>query len=202
MNFHLRIGNRLTLLSISNFGFSPLCLKKLAKFLHLIKKHLSKTDFSNSMLVAAGIFASRIVGFVRQRIFGHFLGISDAADIFNTAFGFQTFFKTCLERGSLGFILFLFMRGFGLRSGKGSGKSCTCGTFNSFTCYFDICCYWNFCSTGTCFNHCTWVLKVQEAPDDSSCENPFSREPGFWSSAWCLGILNSHRRFSLITQHR
>jgi peptidoglycan biosynthesis protein MviN/MurJ (putative lipid II flippase) len=48
---------------------------------------------SHSSLVAAGIFASRIMGFVRQRVFGHYLGISDAADIFNTAFRIPNFLQ-------------------------------------------------------------------------------------------------------------
>ena len=37
-------------------------------------------------MVALGILASRLVGLVRLRVFGHFLGTSDAADAFTAAF--------------------------------------------------------------------------------------------------------------------
>jgi len=44
----------------------------------------------HAFLVAAGIFLSRIAGLVRQRIFAHYFGNSDAADAFNAAFRIPT----------------------------------------------------------------------------------------------------------------
>ena len=38
------------------------------------------------VLVAAGIFLSRIFGLVRQRVLAHYLGLSDARDAFTAAF--------------------------------------------------------------------------------------------------------------------
>jgi len=60
-----------------------------------------KQKFSHSSLVAAGVFASRIMGFVRQRVFGHYLGISDAADIFNAAFRIPNFLQNLFGEGAL-----------------------------------------------------------------------------------------------------
>jgi putative peptidoglycan lipid II flippase len=60
-----------------------------------------KGRFSHSLLVAAGIFLSRILGFVRQRVFGHYLGISDAADMFNTAFRIPNFLQNLFGEGAL-----------------------------------------------------------------------------------------------------
>jgi putative peptidoglycan lipid II flippase len=40
----------------------------------------------HAFLVGAGILLSRIVGVVRQRIFGHYFGLSDVADAFAAAF--------------------------------------------------------------------------------------------------------------------
>src|SRR5262245_13896206 len=37
----------------------------------------------SAFLVGAGILISRIIGVVRQRVFAHYLGISDAAGAFN-----------------------------------------------------------------------------------------------------------------------
>lgn len=60
-----------------------------------------KGRMSHSLLVASGIFLSRILGFVRQRVFGHFLGISDAADMFNTAFRIPNFLQNLFGEGAL-----------------------------------------------------------------------------------------------------
>ena len=42
-----------------------------------------------AVMVAAGILLSRIVGLVRNRVFAHYFGTSDAADAFNAAFESQ-----------------------------------------------------------------------------------------------------------------
>ncbi len=61
----------------------------------------SGSRVSHSLLVASGIFLSRILGFVRQRAFGHFFGISDAADMFNTAFRIPNFLQNLFGEGAL-----------------------------------------------------------------------------------------------------
>lgn len=56
---------------------------------------------SHSFFVAAGIFLSRIMGFIRQRIFGYYFGISDAADVFNAAFRIPNFLQNLFGEGAL-----------------------------------------------------------------------------------------------------
>src|ERR1044072_2990505 len=45
------------------------------------------------LMVGAGILISRIIGVVRQRVFAHYLGISDAAGAFNAAFKIPNFLQ-------------------------------------------------------------------------------------------------------------
>lgn len=52
-------------------------------------------------MVAAGIFASRLLGLVRQRVFGHFLGTSDAADAFSAAFRIPNMLQNLFGEGVL-----------------------------------------------------------------------------------------------------
>src|SRR5256885_5905779 len=52
-------------------------------------------------LVAAGILLSRLAGLVRQSVFGHFLGTSDAADAYNAAFKIPNFLQNLLGEGVL-----------------------------------------------------------------------------------------------------
>ena len=57
---------------------------------------------SSAALVAAGIFLSRIAGFIRVRIFSHYFGLqSDAADAFNAAFRIPNFLQTLFGEGAL-----------------------------------------------------------------------------------------------------
>ena len=52
-------------------------------------------------LVATGILASRVLGFVRQGIFSHYFGTSDAADAFNAAMRIPNFLQNLFGEGVL-----------------------------------------------------------------------------------------------------
>ncbi len=52
-------------------------------------------------MVATGILLSRILGLVRQRVFGHFLGTSDAADAFTAAFRIPNLLQNLFGEGVL-----------------------------------------------------------------------------------------------------
>src|SRR5690348_12662925 len=54
-----------------------------------------------ALLVASGIFLSRIFGLVRQRFLGHYLGLGDAADAFNAAFRIPNFLQNLFGEGAL-----------------------------------------------------------------------------------------------------
>ncbi|MBP8178317.1 MAG: murein biosynthesis integral membrane protein MurJ, partial [Spirochaetes bacterium] len=52
-------------------------------------------------MVATGIFLSRIAGLIRDRVFAHFLGNSDAADAFRAAFRIPNFLQNLFGEGVL-----------------------------------------------------------------------------------------------------
>jgi len=54
-----------------------------------------------SLLIAAGIFLSRIAGLIRDRIFAHYFGNSDAADAFRAAFKIPNFLQNLFGEGVL-----------------------------------------------------------------------------------------------------
>lgn len=56
---------------------------------------------SSALAVASGIFLSRIVGLVRDRIFAHYFGNSDAADAFRAAFRIPNFLQNLFGEGVL-----------------------------------------------------------------------------------------------------
>src|SRR5262245_17391208 len=52
-------------------------------------------------LVAAGIFLSRIAGLIRERVFAHYFGNSDAADAFKAALKIPNFLQNLFGEGVL-----------------------------------------------------------------------------------------------------
>src|SRR5919199_4731237 len=55
----------------------------------------------HAFMVGAGILLSRIVGLIRQRVFAHYFGISDAAGAFNAAFRIPNFLQNIFGEGAL-----------------------------------------------------------------------------------------------------
>lgn len=55
----------------------------------------------SAFLVGAGILISRIIGLVRQRVFAHYFGLSDAGDAFNAAFRIPNFLQNVFGEGAL-----------------------------------------------------------------------------------------------------
>src|SRR5439155_5731296 len=54
-----------------------------------------------ALLVAAGILLSRLAGLVRQRVLGHYLGTSTAADAYTAAIRIPNFLQNLLGEGVL-----------------------------------------------------------------------------------------------------
>jgi putative peptidoglycan lipid II flippase len=55
----------------------------------------------HAFLVAAGILLSRVAGLVRERVFAHYFGNSDAADAFKAAFRIPNFLQNMFGEGVL-----------------------------------------------------------------------------------------------------
>lgn len=60
-----------------------------------------KASDRGSYVVAAGILLSRLAGLIRQRIFSKYLGISDASDVWNAAFRIPNFLQNLFGEGAL-----------------------------------------------------------------------------------------------------
>src|SRR5436309_11390903 len=55
----------------------------------------------SASLVAAGIFLSRIAGLIRERVFAHYFGNSDTADVFRAAIRIPNFLQNLFGEGVL-----------------------------------------------------------------------------------------------------
>jgi putative peptidoglycan lipid II flippase len=162
------------------------------------QKHRVHGTGKHAFLVAAGILLSRLVGLVRQRAFNHYFGQSDQADAFNAAFKIPNFLQNLFGEGVLS-ASFIPVYSRLLAEGDEEQSSRIAGAILSILAL------------------CTSVLVLVGA-----LLTPYLIDliaPGFHGakreltirlvqilfpgagllviSAWCLGILNSHRRFFL-----
>ena len=148
--------------------------------------------------VGAGILASRIVGLIRQRALAHYLGLSFAADAFNAAFRIPNFLQNLFGEGvlSASFIPVyarLLAEGDEAEAGRTAGAILALLSFATAV----------LVAVGMVI---TPILIGVIAPGFSGDKRELTIVlvrilfPGaglLVLSAWCLGVLNSHRRFLL-----
>ena len=151
-----------------------------------------------AFLVAAGIFLSRVAGLVRDRVFAHYFGNSDAADVFKAAFRIPNFLQNMFGEGVLSASFIPVYASLLARGDKEEARK-TAGAVAALL---------------TLSTSILVLLGVLTAPWLIEAVAPgFQGEkreltillvrilfPGaglLVASAWCLGVLNSHRKFFL-----
>ncbi len=154
---------------------------------------------SSSVFVAAGILASRLIGLVRQRVFAHYFGLeSDAADAWSAGFRIPNFLQNLFGEGALS-ASFIPVYAALLARGDDEEADRVAG------------------AVGTILGLVVAVLVLAGvvatplfiaaiAPGFHGEKRELTVQvvrilfPGIGllvMSAWCLGVLNSHRRFLL-----
>jgi putative peptidoglycan lipid II flippase len=151
-----------------------------------------------AFLVAAGIFLSRVAGLIRERVFAHYFGNSDAADVFKAAFRIPNFLQNMFGEGVLSASFIPVYASLLARGDKEEARK-TAGAVAALL---------------TLSTSILVLLGVLTAPWLIEAIAPgFQGEkreltillvrilfPGaglLVASAWCLGVLNSHRKFFL-----
>ena len=149
-------------------------------------------------MVAAGIFLSRIVGLVRNRVFAHYFGTSDAADAFNAAFRIPNFLQNLFGEGVLSASFIPVYAGLRARGDEAEARR-TAGAVAALL---------GLVTAGLVLLGVLatpWLIAVI-APGFEGVKREATIRlvrilfPGaglLVLSAWCLGVLNSHRRFFL-----
>ena len=154
--------------------------------------------FGGALAVGTGIFLSRIAGLVRERVLAHYLGLSIAADAFRAALKIPNFLQNMLGEGVLSASLipvYARLRAEG-RHEDASRVARTVGTLLALVA-----------------SVLALIGVVAARPLVETLAPGFEVEtreltitlvrilfPGMSllvMSAWCLGVLNSHRRFFL-----
>ncbi|MGI9140203.1 MAG: murein biosynthesis integral membrane protein MurJ [Gemmatimonadaceae bacterium] len=159
---------------------------------------MSEHTGKSSVLVAAGIFLSRVTGLVRESIFAHFFGTSISGDAFNAAFRIPNLLQNLFGEGVLSASFIPEYAGLRAREQHAEATRLAGAVLALLATVAAV-----FVLVGILLAP---VLVAVIAPGFVGEKRELTVQltrilfPGaalLVLSAWCLGILNSHRRFFL-----
>ena len=153
---------------------------------------------ASALAVASGILLSRIVGLVRERVFAHYFGNSDAADAFRAAFRIPNFLQNLFGEGVLSASFIPVYARLNAEERHEEASQLAEAIFAVLFLAMSVLVLLGIFAT-------PWLLAVI-APGFHGEKRLLTIHlvrilfPGaalLVLSAWCLGILNSHRKFFL-----
>jgi putative peptidoglycan lipid II flippase len=151
-----------------------------------------------AFLVGAGILLSRIVGVVRQRVFAYFLGTSDAADAFNAAFRIPNFLQNVFGEGALSASLIPVYAKLLAQDDEEEADRVAWSIFTLLALAVSVLVLVGVFATPLLINAIAMGFEGEKRVLTERLVRIFFPGAGLLVlSAWCLGILNSHRRFFL-----
>jgi len=157
-----------------------------------------KRSRSGAVLVAAGIFLSRIFGFLRDSVFAYYLGTSPSADAFRAALRIPNFLQTLFGEGVLSASFIPVYAGL-LAQGKRDEASRVAGAvFSILACVTSVLVLVGVLATPLMIDLIAPGFHGPRRVLTITLVRILFPGTGFLVlAAWCLGILNSHRRFFL-----
>jgi putative peptidoglycan lipid II flippase len=157
-----------------------------------------RSSSKNAVLVGSGILLSRVLGFIRGRIFAHYFGNTAAADAFNAAFKIPNFLQNLFGEGALSSSFIPVYASLLASDREEEANRVARVTGSLLAVVVSILVLVGILAAP--------LLTYAIAPGFTGVKRDFTVQmvriifPGtgvLVLSAWCLGILNSHRRFFL-----
>jgi len=154
---------------------------------------------THAAAVGAGILLSKLVGLVRDRVFAHYFGASDAADAFRAAFRTPNFLQNLFGEGVLSAS---FIPVYARLDAEGRHEEAS----QLAEAIFALLLVATTVLVAAGIFAAPWLVDFIVAPGFHGAKRDLTIKlvqvlfPGaalLVLSAWCLGILNSHRRFFL-----
>ncbi len=151
-----------------------------------------------AFMVGSGILISRIIGVIRQRVFSHYLGISDAAGAFTAAFRIPNFLQNVFGEGALSASFIPVYANLLARGDKKEASRVADAVLTLLALATSVIVLIGVLTTryfvglfAHSFDPATRELTIRLV------QILFPGAGLLVMSAWCLGVLNSHRRFFL-----
>ena len=152
----------------------------------------------SAFLVGAAILISRIIGVIRQRVFAYYLGTSDAAGAFSAAFRIPNFLQNVFGEGALSASFIPVYANLLARGDKKEASRVADAVLTLLALATSLIVLVGVLTTP--FFVGLFAHSFDEATRELTIRLVRVFFPGaglLVLSAWCLGVLNSHRRFFL-----
>src|SRR5437870_5601637 len=152
----------------------------------------------HAMMVGAGILISRIIGVIRQRVFAYYLGTSDAAGAFSAAFRIPNFLQNVFGEGALSASFIPVYANLLARGDKKEAARVADAVLTLLALATSVIVLIGVLTTP--FFVGLFAYSFDPGTRDLTVQLVRIFFPGaglLVLSAWCLGVLNSHRRFFL-----
>jgi len=152
----------------------------------------------HAFLVGAGILISRIIGVIRQRVFAHYLGTSDAAGAFSAAFRIPNFLQNVFGEGALSASFIPVYANLLARGDEKEASRVADAVLTLLALATSVIVVIGILTTP--FFVGLFAHSFDPATRELTTQLVRIFFPGaglLVLSAWCLGVLNSHRRFFL-----
>src|SRR5215213_8280819 len=151
-----------------------------------------------AFLVGAGILLSRVVGVVRQRVFAYFLGSSDAADAFTAAFRIPNFLQNVFGEGALSASFIPVYARLLAHKDEEEADRVAWAVFTLLALVVSALVLVGVLASPLLINFIAMGFKGEKRALTEQLVRIFFPGAGLLVlSAWCLGVLNSYRRFFL-----
>ncbi|MBC7533737.1 MAG: murein biosynthesis integral membrane protein MurJ [Oligoflexus sp.] len=154
-----------------------------------------KASRGGAIFVAAGILLSRLAGLLRERVFAYYFGNGAAADVFRAAFRIPNLLQNLFGEGALSASFIPVYAGLGEKDPKEAAR--VAGVILSLLCLLmSILVLVGVLATPWLID---WIVPgFQDERRDAAIRLVRILFPGIGLlviSAFCLGVLNSHRKF-------
>ena len=152
----------------------------------------------HAFLVGAGILISRIIGVIRQRVFAHYLGTSDAAGAFSAAFRIPNFLQNVFGEGALSASFIPVYANLLARGDQKEASRVADAVLTLLALATSIIVLVGVLTTPFFVGLFAYSFDPATRELTTRLVQIFFPGAGMLVlSAWCLGVLNSHRRFFL-----
>jgi len=172
--------------------------ESVGKFPEPTDAKIGESTGKHAFLVGAGILISRIIGVIRQRVFAHYLGTSDAAGAFSAAFRIPNFLQNVFGEGALSASFIPVYANLLARGDEKEASRVADAVLTLLALATSVIVVIGILTTP--FFVGLFAYSFDPATRELTTQLVRIFFPGaglLVLSAWCLGVLNSHRRFFL-----
>jgi putative peptidoglycan lipid II flippase len=164
-----------------------------------VERSERESTAKSAFMVGAGILISRIIGVVRQRVFGYYFGgHSVAADAFTAAFRIPNFLQNVFGEGALSASFIPVYANLLARKDEKEASRVAAAVLTMLALVVSIIVLVGVATTPYIISGIAWGFVGERRELSIQLVQIFFPGAGLLvMSAWCLGVLNSHRKFFL-----